>query len=157
MDTATDEWTEESYTSYQLVIGSVTCQSVELESGRADEMWAKKEGSLHGLAKMAIELRNHAMRTPRGKLRRRARSRSLQPTSTNTSACPVWESRVYLQSQSRGLHTTHATRCNTHMQLCAIHTCSLSGCLLSQEGLQQDRHPNLPTEETKTNSLHGEC
>lgn len=72
MGTATDEWTEESYASYLLVIGSVTCQSVELESGRADEMWAKKEGSLHGLAKMAIELRNHGMRTPRGKLRRRA-------------------------------------------------------------------------------------
>lgn len=47
MGTATDEWTEESYASYLLVIGSVTCQSVELESGRADEMRAKKEGGLH--------------------------------------------------------------------------------------------------------------
>lgn len=43
MGTATDDWTEESYASYLLVIGSVTCQSVELESGRADQMWTKKE------------------------------------------------------------------------------------------------------------------
>lgn len=69
MGTATDEWTEDSHASYLLVIGSVTCQSVELEGGRADEMWAKKEGSLHGLAKMALELRNHGMRIPHGKLR----------------------------------------------------------------------------------------
>lgn len=47
MGTATDEWTEESYASYLLVIGSVTCQSVELESRRTDKMLAKKEGGLH--------------------------------------------------------------------------------------------------------------
>lgn len=60
---------ERNHASYLLVIGSVTCQSVELESGRADKKWAKKEGSLHGLAKMALERRNHGKRIPHGKLR----------------------------------------------------------------------------------------
>lgn len=49
---------------YLLPACSVTCQSVGLEHGRADEMWAKREGSLYGLAKMVLELRP-CMRTLR--------------------------------------------------------------------------------------------
>lgn len=81
-------------------------------------MWAEKEGNFYSLARMALELRNHGGRTPRGRLRGRSRSLSLQSIApTPHTAFPVWQSR-----QRPTHHTcyhvrdTHATVHNTHMQ-----------------------------------------
>lgn len=98
-------------------------------------------GSSYNLAKMALELGNHSVRTPCGKLRKVQISLTAD-SSTTPRPSQGRKSRELLQSQCSRLHTTH-----TH--LCTTHRCSLRGCLLSHEDRKQGRHPTSPQKRQK--------